>query len=191
LRALAALVTLQNLVATAGQSLLVLYAQDLLGLDAVGYGLLISVGAFGGMLGGVAAEYFAKRYGTGRIIIFETLLTGFAFVVLGVTHVLPIVMLMLAINSFSFIIGSTLILSLRQTLIPDDLLGRVTAVYRFIVIGAAPIGSLLGGVIARKYGLPTPYWVGGVIILVATLFTYPFINNEAVRIARQGAPGGK
>lgn len=185
LRALAGLVTLQNLVATAGQSLLVLYAQDLLGLDAVGYGLLISIGAFGGMLGGIAAEFFAKRYGAGRIIIFETLLTGFAFITLGVTHILPIVVLMLAINSFSFIIGSTLILSLRQTLIPDDLLGRVTAVYRFIVIGAAPLGSLLGGVLARRYGLPTPYWVGGIVILLATLITYPFINNEAVRIARR------
>lgn len=184
LRALAFLVTLQNLVFTAGYSLLVLYAQDRLGLSATGYGLLLSVGAIGGLVGAITADRIGVRLGTGRVIILGITLTGIAFLVLGFTFSTPVAAAMLAINSFSVTMSVTLILALRQTLIPDDLLGRVTSVYRFLVIGAAPLGSLAGGVLARRYELGTPYWVGGVLILVATLLMYRLVNNKAVERAR-------
>lgn len=184
LRALALLVTLQNLVFTAGYSLLVLYAQDLLGLSATGYGLLLSMGAIGGLTGAVVSDRAGLRLGTGRVIILGIVLTGLAFIVLGVSHNTWLAAAMLALNSFSTTMSVTLILALRQTLIPDDLLGRVTSVYRFIVIGTAPLGSLAGGLLARRFGLETPYWAGGVLILVATLLTYRFIGNQAVEQAK-------
>ncbi|QYK50372.1 MAG: MFS transporter [Anaerolineales bacterium] len=189
LRALALLVTLQNLVFTAGYSLLVLYAQDRLGLGATGYGLLLSVGAVGGLVGAVTADRIGTRLGTGSVIVLGITLTGLAFLVLGFTHNTPVAAAMLAVNSFSVTMSVTLILALRQTLIPDDLLGRVTSVYRFIVIGTAPLGSLAGGLLARRYELGTPYWVGGVVILVSTLLTYRFISNKAVERAKADLPG--
>lgn len=188
LRVLAFLVTLQNLVFTAGYSLLVLYAQNRLGLDATGYGLLISAGALGGLLGAFVSDRAGRRLGTGRVIILAITLTGFAFLVLGYTHSTLIAAAMLAVNSFSVTMGVTLILALRQTLIPDDLLGRVTSVYRFIVIGAAPLGSLAGGLLARRFDLGTPYWVGGVVILIATLLTYRSIGNKAIETAKAELP---
>ncbi|UYN91215.1 MAG: MFS transporter [Anaerolineales bacterium] len=184
LRALAFLVTLQNLVFTAGYSMLVLYAQDRLGLSATGYGLLLSVSAVGGLAGAFVADRAGARLGTGRVIILGIVLTGLAFLVLGVTHSTPVAAAMLALNSFSVTMSVTLILALRQTLIPDDLLGRVTSVYRFLVIGTAPLGSLAGGLLARRYELGTPYWVGGVVILVATLLMYRLVNNKAVERAK-------
>lgn len=184
LRALAFLVTLQNLVFTAGYSMLVLYAQDRLGLSATGYGLLLSVSAIGGLAGAFIADRAGARLGTGRVIILGIVLTGLAFLVLGVTHSTPVAAAMLALNSFSVTMSVTLILALRQTLIPDDLLGRVTSVYRFLVIGTAPLGSLAGGLLARRYELGTPYWVGGVFILVATLLMYRLVNNKAVERAK-------
>lgn len=184
LRALAFLVTLQNLVFTAGYSMLVLYAQDRLGLSATGYGLLLSVSAIGGLAGAFVADRAGARLGTGRVIILGIVLTGLAFLVLGVTHSTPVAAAMLALNSFSVTMSVTLILALRQTLIPDDLLGRVTSVYRFLVIGTAPLGSLAGGLLARRYELGTPYWVGGVVILVATLLMYRLVNNKAVERAK-------
>ncbi len=184
LRALAFLVTLQNLVFTAGYSMLVLYAQDRLGLSATGYGLLLSVSAIGGLAGAFVADRAGARLGTGRVIILGIVLTGLAFLVLGVTHSTPVAAAMLALNSFSVTMSVTLILALRQTLIPDDLLGRVTSVYRFLVIGTAPLGSLAGGLLARRYELGTPYWVGGLVILVATLLMYRLVNNKAVERAK-------
>lgn len=184
LRMLALLVTLQNLVFTGGYSLLVLYAQDRLGLEATGYGLLISVGAIGGLIGAFVADKAGRRLGTGGVVILAITLTGLAFLGLGYTHSTPIAAAMLALNSFSITVAVTLILALRQTLIPDDLLGRVTSVYRFLAIGAAPLGSLASGVLARNFGLAAPYWIGGIVILLATLLIYPFINNRAVEAAK-------
>lgn len=189
LRALAFLVTLQNLVFTAGYSMLVLYAQDRLGLNATGYGLLLSVGAIGGLTGAILADRAGARLGTGRVIILGIVLTGLAFLVLGTTRSTPIAAAMLALNSFSVTMSVTLILALRQTLIPDDLLGRVTSVYRFLVIGTAPLGSLAGGLLARRYELGTPYWVGGVLILLSTLLLFRFINNKAVEAAKAELAG--
>jgi MFS family permease len=187
IRALSILVTLQNMVATACISLLVLYAQDYLGLSEAGYGLLISVGALGGLLAGFTTERLAKPLGTGRSILLEVLLMGVGFIVIGTTRNVFITGAMLAFVSFSFVFGNTLILSLRQTIIPDDLLGRVTSVYRFIVLGTAPLGGLLGGLLARQYGLPAPYWMGGVATILATIAIYPFINNAAIKKAREDA----
>jgi MFS family permease len=184
LRMLALLVTLQNLVFTGGYSLLVLYAQDRLGLEATGYGLLISVGAIGGLIGAFVADKAGRRLGTGGVVILAITLTGLAFLGLGYTHSTPIAAAMLALNSFSITVAVTLILALRQTLIPDDLLGRVTSVYRFLAIGAAPLGSLASGVLARNFGLAAPYWIGGIVILLATLLIFPFINNRAVEAAK-------
>jgi MFS family permease len=188
IRALAILITVQSLVATAAFALMVLYAQDYLGLDAVGYGVLISFGAVGGVLSGLVAERFAKTFGTGTSIFIASQLAAMAFILIGVTRSVFVAGAMLATISFSFVMANTLILSLRQTLIPDELLGRVTSVYRFIVLGSAPIGSLVGGFLARHYGLPAPYWMGGILTVIATIALFPFFNNAAVRKARAEVP---
>lgn len=184
IRSLAILTTLQNIVATAGLSLLVLYAQDHLGLDAIGYGVLISAGAVGGISAGLVAEHIARKLGTGLAVAAGCVLMSAAFLVLGVTQNSLIAMAMLACTSFSFVLSYTLILALRQTLIPDGLLGRVTSVYRFIAIGAAPLSGLLGGFLARQWGLQAPFIFGGIVTLLATVVIYPLISNKAVEAAK-------
>jgi predicted MFS family arabinose efflux permease len=188
LRTLAFLVTLQNAVWTGCYALLVLYAQDRLGLSNQLYGVLISAGAIGGFFGSITAEFSGKRFGTGRVVFTTVALTSAAFVVMALTDSVPLVMIVMAINSFSISHAVTLILALRQSLIPDDLLGRVTSVYRFIAIGAAPIGSLAAGILAQRFSITTPFWVGGIIILIASLVAYPYINNHAIELARQASP---
>jgi MFS family permease len=184
IRSLAILTTLQNVVATAGLALLVLYAQDHLGLDEVGYGLLISVGAFGGVLAGFVSERIALRFGTGLAVALGCVLMSVAFLVIGSTKNVYITMAMLACVSFSFVLSYSLILALRQTLIPDELLGRVTSVYRFLAIGAAPLSGLLGGFLARQWGLQAPFLFGGAVTLLATIVIYPFISNSAIKAAK-------
>lgn len=184
LRTLAFLITLQNLVYTGCYSLLVLYAQDRLGLSDIQYGLLISSGAVGGFIGSITAEYGGKRFGTGRTVFTMVSLTSAAFIIMSQTSNTLLVMAMMAVNSFAISHATTLILALRQSLVPDELLGRVTSVYRFIAIGAAPIGSLGAGLLARQFTLTTPYWVGGIVIIVAALVAYPYINNQAIKAAR-------
>ena len=90
---------------------------------------------------------------------------------------------------FNVVLGS-----LRQSLTPDRLLGRVISAFRLFGYGAVPIGSLLGGVLARSFGLRAPFLAAGIVIPVAALLCLPAINDRNVAEARAAAglgPGGQ
>ena len=65
--------------------------------------------------------------------------------------------------------------SLRQAITPDRLLGRVNGTMRFIVWGSRPIGSLLGGYLGSRIGLPATLVVGafGMLLAFVPLLTSP------------------
>lgn len=63
----------------------------------------------------------------------------------------------------------------------------MVAAYRTIGYGAIPLGSLLGGVIGRTFGLRAPYLFGGALIVVSTLLALPVVNDRAVQAAREAA----
>jgi MFS family permease len=77
--------------------------------------------------------------------------------------------------------------SLRQTIIPDELLGRVNSVYRFLGWGSMPIGALAGGVIAGAFGLRAPFVVGGAVMLLALIPASRFVTARAIDDARAAA----
>ena len=74
--------------------------------------------------------------------------------------------------------------SLRQAIIPDELLGRVNSVYRFLGWGMMPIGAALGGIIASAFGLRATYWIGGAVLLAMALLTFRTVNDRAITAAR-------
>ena len=76
--------------------------------------------------------------------------------------------------------------SLRQAIIPDELLGRVNSVYRFLGWGMMPIGAALGGIIASVFGLRATYWIGGAVLLAMALLTFRIVNDRAIAEARAG-----
>jgi len=62
----------------------------------------------------------------------------------------------------------------RQRAVPDEVLGRVTGVYRVANIGGLVIGTVIGGLLARAYGITAPFWFGfiGSALLVAVLWRH-------------------
>ena len=80
--------------------------------------------------------------------------------------------------------------SLRQQLVPDRLLGRVVSAFRLFGYGAVPLGALLGGLLGRRFGLPAPFLVAGVAILVFTLLALPLVNRNTVEQALAAAENG-
>jgi predicted MFS family arabinose efflux permease len=61
---------------------------------------------------------------------------------------------------------------IRQRAVPDALLGRVGGVYRVASVGGLVIGTPIGGLLARTYGITAPFWFGfvGSLLLVAILW---------------------
>jgi predicted MFS family arabinose efflux permease len=166
-------------------AIFVLVAQDVLGLNDIGFGLVLASGAFGGIVGSLVAEHIVKRLGTGRAIFVTNLLPGITYVGIALTTNPFVVGAMFSLLSFASMVGNVILISLRQSIIPDHLLGRVASGYRLFVSGALPIGALFGGGLARAFGLTAPYWVGGATLTVMAFAWLHVVNNQTVAAAQE------
>jgi MFS family permease len=77
--------------------------------------------------------------------------------------------------------------SLRQSIIPDALLGRVNSAYRFVGWGAIPVGSVVGGALAHAFGLRAPFIVGGVGVTLMAFLMAPVVNTRTIEAAQRAA----
>ena len=174
-----------NLVFAATMSVFVLYAQDVLGLSDTAYGFLLAFGAGGGIIGSLLAKRLSDRFGAGRLLLADALLSASAFIGIGLTSRVLVVGLMFVVLSMSDMFGNVVIVSLRQELIPTHLLGRVASAYRLVVLGALPLGALIGGVLARGVSLAAPFLAGGLLLISTAIAMQPAVNNRTIEAARR------
>ena len=172
MRTLALTIFTFNVTFGAAWSVLVLYANERLGVGPVGFGLLTTAVAVGGIVGITSYGWLTRRFALGDImrtgLIVETLthlslaLTTSSIVALGT---------LVVFGAHAFVWGTTSEV-VRQRAVPDAMLGRVTGVYRVANIGGLVIGTPIGGLLARNYGITAPFWFGfiGSALLVVVLW---------------------
>ncbi|HZD74119.1 MAG TPA: MFS transporter [Actinomycetota bacterium] len=187
LRALSLLVAVMNLSFMAGEAIMVLFAQDVLGLTNLGYGLLLTGFAGGGVLGTLLATRIGRVVGTGTLLVLTSLVGAASWLGFGVNSTAWVGGLLLVMESTSGMVFNVVGVSLRQAIVPDHLIGRVVAAYRTLGYGAIPLGSVLGGVIGKTLGLRAPYLFGGALVAVSALLALPVVNDRAVQAARDSA----
>lgn len=183
LRTLALLLGLMNLGFMAGFSVLVLFAQDMLGLDEIGFGLLATAMAAGSVIGGLTAGRLTKRFGTGRLLLIGSFGTAIGQLAIAPMSNAWFAAAVLAMAGFVATVWNVVTVSLRQSVIPDQILGRVNSVYRFLGWGGMPIGALAGGLLASRYGLRAPFWISGVVLLAAAAITAPKLKSADEMLA--------
>jgi MFS family permease len=184
LRALCVMVALMNLSLMAGEAIMVLFAQDVLGLPNIGYGLLLTSYAGGGVLGSALAARLGSVVGTGSLLVAMALVDACSWLGFGLNSNRWTAGALLVVNSTAGMVFNVVGVSLRQSLVPDPLIGRVVAAYRTLGYGAIPVGTLLGGVLGTTLGLRAPYLLGGVLIAVTGLLALPAVNDRTVAAAR-------
>ena len=184
LRRIVATTGLCNLFNTVTQAMMVLYVIRELGLGEAGLGLVLSIGAAGGLIGAVSAETFIRLVGEGRSIVLASLplAPAAALVPLAAGHSPTTATIMLAVSmiifGFGVVIYNVAQVSFRQRLCPRPLLGRMNASVRFIVYGTQPIGALLGGILGAQFGVLTALWVAvaGEAIAVLPVLLSPLLK---------------
>ncbi len=172
MRTLALTIFTFNVTYGAAWGVLVLYAGDRLGMDAVGFGLLTTAIAVGGIIGTVSYGRLERRFALADIMRVGLLIETVTHLVLAVTTIPAVALLtMVVFGAHAFVWGTTSEV-VRQRAVPDALLGRVTGVYRVALVGGLVIGTPLGGLLARTYGITAPFWFGfiGSALLVAILW---------------------
>jgi MFS family permease len=187
LRTLAGMVGLMNLATMAGGAILVLFAQDALGVGSVGYGLLLAGFGVGGLLGSLVATRLSRHAGTATLLVGATLLLAVAGLVLGVSSSPWLAGAMQALAGMAGMVFNVVGVSLRQAIVPDRLMGRVVSAFRMIGYGAIPAGAILGGVVGRALGVRAPFLLGAGVLTLAALLALPVVNNRTIQAARLAA----
>jgi MFS family permease len=172
MRTLALTILTFNVTFGAAWSVLVLYAGERLGMNAVGFGLLTSAVAVGGLVGGASYGRLERRFSLADIMRVGLLIETFTHLSLALTTS-PVVALatMVVFGAHAFVWGTTSTV-VRQRAVPDAVLGRVTGIYRVAIVGGIVVGTPLGGLLARTFGITAPFWFGfvGSALLVAILW---------------------
>lgn len=187
LRAIAGTTSTSNLFGSIAFATLILFATQQLGLDAVRIGVIFGLGNVGALVGAVIAGRLPKLLGAGRTIMLGIVVGAVA--VLFVPLATPgTAFALLLVSSFGGAIGSMVYninqVSLRQSITPDRLQGRMNASMRFIVWGTIPIGTLIGGVLAATVDLRGAIWVGAIGGLTAVLW----LVFSPIRTMREAPP---
>jgi MFS family permease len=142
----------------AAWSVLVLYAHQRLGLGAVGFGLLTTVSAIGGLLGTASYEAITRRMSLGAIMRVGLILETLTHLALAVVTNAWIAMAIFFVFGAHAFIWSTTSTTVRQQAAPLALQGRVNTVNSIGVFGGLVIGSAIGGALAQRYDVTAPFW---------------------------------
>ncbi len=150
-------------------TLLVLYVHDLLRLASAWYGILLAVGAVGGLSGGICAARLARRVGAKITTLLCLSLTAAGQLALGTTSSVFATAVVMATSSMAFAIWTVQSRTTIQRAVPPELLGRVLSINRVIFTAGSLIGASLGGIAASTWGLHAPFLLGLPILVVAAI----------------------
>jgi MFS family permease len=190
LRLLGLAIGLMNVTLFAASAILVLYAQQRLGLGPVGYGALVASLAVGGIAASLVAERLIGRLGPATTMRVGLLIEASTHLALALTRSPLLAGGVLALFGFHAMTWNVVSISLRQELIPGRLLGRVNSAYAVFSYGGSSLGALLGGLLAGRFGLTAPFWCGFVAIALLAAVAWPVLSSGRVRAAREQAAAG-
>lgn len=157
-RTLALVIVAFNITWAAPWSVLVLWTLERVGIDEAGFGLLTTASALGGLLGTFAYGRIEKRVPLATLMRAVLLCeVVFHLAMAFTTSPYAAYPLMFFFGAYAFVWG-TLSNAVRQRAVPTEFQGRVGSVYMLCVMGGMLIGSLLGGLIARQWGVTAPWW---------------------------------
>jgi MFS family permease len=156
---------------------LVLYALDTLGLSERAFGLLFLAAGGGAALGGLSAPRLGRRLGRSAGLVAAALVSALATAAMGLTRTPWLAGVLFALAAAAGTLWDVLAVSLRQALVPDQLLGRIQGSYRTLVWGAMPLGAAAGGLLAELLGVPAVFVIGGLVNTAAAMGVWRLLHS--------------
>ncbi len=177
-----------NITFGAAWSVLVLYASDRLGLGPVGYGLITTCSAVGGLAGTAAYGWITRHVRLGDLMRIGLVVETLTHLALALTTSPAVAMAVFFVFGAHAFIWSTTSVTVRQRAVPSRLQGRVTSVNGLGVYGGMVAGSALGGLIAARWGVTGPFWFAFVGSAVFCVLIWGQLAHIAHADEQEGAP---
>ncbi len=192
LRTMAIVIGLFNAAASITFAVYVLFAQEILGASTAQFAVIMMAGAAGAIIGGWTASSLSQSLGQGQSLVVALAGSAAIEVTIGLMSNVPVVAVMNLAAGLLAVLWNVITVSLRQSIVPDHLLGRVNGVYRFVAWGMIPIGAVAGGLIVtvterlgdRQLALRMPWFVAGAIEVALIFYAAPRLTTERMEAAR-------
>ncbi|MGR6966755.1 MFS transporter [Geodermatophilus sp. URMC 61] len=161
-----------NVTYGAAWSVLVLYADQRLDLGPVGFGLLSTATAVGGIVGTSSYDWLERHAGLATLMRVGLVIETLTHLALALTTTAWVaVLIMVVFGAHAFVWGTTS-RTVRMRAVPLGLQGRVGSLYAMGVFGGILLGQLVGGLVARAWGVTGPFWFGfaGSAVILALIW---------------------
>jgi len=142
-------------------------ARDVLHTGATGYGVLLTCVGFGALAGALSIAALGQRMRRGWLFIMSSYLFGAVLIAFALATTAWLAAVLLVLVGFALLLNGSLANGLLQSIVPDELRGRVVSAYVFTYVGLTPIGSFLAGAIADWAGVS---WAIGGCAAAMTLY---------------------
>lgn len=170
-------------------AVMVLFVRETLHLGVAAYGLYLTVSALGGLLGSAIAGHLDRWLGTGGTLTLTAAVEAVALLGIGLSPNAWLAGCGEAVLGTAM--GATMVLgpSVRQAIVPDELMGRVGATARLIALSAGPPGAVFGGWLAHVAGLRAPFVFGAAVLAVMVVVAARLTSNKRIAAALAAAKG--
>jgi MFS family permease len=161
IRALLVLVAIVSFMALPYTVLMPIFAVQILHGGVNAYGWLMGAVGFGAMFGALALAMRHELRGLGRVVAYAATGLGASLVLFSASHWFWVSFIILIVSGFTMMMQFTATNTLIQSMVPDQLRGRVMSLYSMMFLGMSPFGSLLAGALADRIGAPVTMAIGG------------------------------
>jgi len=172
LRDLLTLLSLFSLIGIPYVVLFPVFARDVLGGGPGTLGLLTASAGGGSLLGALALASRGTVRGLGRVIARGAGVFGLSLILFALSRNLLLSCVLLVLSGFSMIIVTASINTVLQTILREDMRGRIMSLYTMAFVGTTPIGGLVGGAIANRVGAPIAIILGGLGCLAISVWAF-------------------
>ncbi len=188
LRGIAGCTATANLFGSMSYAILMLFMESSLELGASWIGAIFAVGALGAVLGALVSSRIVSSLGLGKTIVVSAALSSVPTMLMALAfpeNAILVLMPIWFVNGLLSVVYNVNQVSLRQSITPDHLQGKMNATMRFLVWGVFPIGGLIGGVLGDALGLRTTILISGVGMLTSVFWVFLSPVKEVASIPEQ------
>jgi MFS family permease len=161
-----------------GMATMVLFIIKELELPKQLFGVVLTIQGIGAVTGAFMAPRLSRKFGRSRVMTFGITSCSVVLLLQGFSPNIYVFVALATFGAFAVSQWNILLMATYQTVIPNELYGRIHGTRRTLVWGMMPVGSLLGGVLAH-YSLRLPMYVGGVIATTLAFLSIGFLLNIA------------
>jgi MFS family permease len=147
-------------------------AREVLHTDAGGYGLLVTLVGVGALSGALALAALSSRIRRGKLFVASAYSFAALLLVFSLVRVTAIAGVLLVFIGLTMMINGAIANGMLQSIVPDELRGRVMAAYVFVYVGFAPIGALIAGTVAHVLNVQWAIGGGAAIMLAYAAWAF-------------------